>query len=55
MPPVAIVGWIYVLGRRERRDPTALEDEHDDNDDADPDDERATPAGEPGVGRGRGG
>jgi hypothetical protein len=51
VPPVAVVAWIYVLGRRDRRDAGAPEDEG--QDDEDDDDERAAPAGEPGVGRSR--
>lgn len=48
VPPVAVVVWIYVLGRRERGDPP--EDERTD-DDRDADDARVAP----GAGRDRGG
>ncbi len=48
MPPVAVVAWIYVLGRR---DGAAPGDEAQDEEAGD--DEPAAPAGEPGLGRGR--
>jgi hypothetical protein len=41
VPPLAIVGWIYALGRRERNNPDRPhehEDEADDDDDEEPDD-----------------
>ena len=31
LPPLAIVGWIYVLGRRERRNPGPPDDTPDDD------------------------
>jgi hypothetical protein len=38
VPPLAIVGWIYALGRRERNNPDRPHE--DEGDDADDDDER---------------
>lgn len=37
VPPLAIVGWIYMLGRRERNDPDRAPEPGEDDPDLDPD------------------
>ncbi len=48
VPPLAVVGWIWVLGRRARRDPTPPEDLRDDEAD-----EADIPVGDRAPGGGR--